>query len=273
MRSRATASPCCERLRHAAAARGSDSRSCSADVSTTRIDRPSSTRRSKSWASSRCSSLFRAAVNGSCHCQTVRAHASAPSPATISSVPTMRASRFINPPSRRVRRRAGEAAGRAAPVSVRRVGRVPAHGQRSQLRGDGEPREAERDDDPRDVADRHEREEIPRRLEPEPEPRREGQQQQQRAGKAEYEQRSSSELARGLGLGQPQPGVQRGQEVDERERVRRDDEQRNQTQTEQRNRVPGEDLLGAGGPARNQTLTRNEPAHEQERAEDAEHHG
>ena len=128
-----------------------------------------------------------------------------------------------------------------------------------QLRADGEPDEHERTAS-LDVADRDEREQVPRRVEPEPEPRRE-----RRAGAAARRGRAprtrdAHESERGLHLRQPEPGVQRRQQEEERERVRGDDQERGDAEREQRDGVTGELLLRSCRPARDQALARDQPA-------------
>ena len=154
----------------------------------------------------------------------------------LSLPPHLRSSRGTRPPSNRSR-------GPLRGIRPLRIRRVPADGQSGQLRRDREPGEGERDDDPRDVPDGDEREQVPRRLDPERELRREGEQEDERAGEAEHQQATAGERPGRLRLRQPEPGVERGQQVDERERVRRDDEQCDQPECDQGDRVACEGLL------------------------------
>jgi hypothetical protein len=61
--------------------------------------------------------------------------------------------------------------------------------------------------------------------------------------------------------------VQRGQHEDQRERIRGDDEQRDDAERQQRGGVPCELLLGGNGAAREQAVPRDEPAGEREQPE------
>jgi len=78
---------------------------------------------------------------------------------------------------------------------------------------------------------------------PERKLRREGEQEDERAYEAEHQQATAGQRPGRLRLRQPEPGVERRQQVDERERVRRDDEQCDQPECDQGDRVTCEGLL------------------------------
>jgi hypothetical protein len=56
-------------------------------------------------------------------------------------------------------------------------------------------------------------------------------------------------------LGQPEPGIEGREQVDERERVRRDDDEREEPEREERDRMAGERLLDRRGAVRDQALS------------------
>ena len=103
------------------------------------------------------------------------------------------------------------------------------------------------------------------RVETEPEALRERDEQDQRPREAEREERTARGGRRRLRLRQPEPGVEGREQVDERKRVRRDDDERDQAEREQRDRVPRERLLERHRPAWDQALAADEPAGEQQR--------
>ena len=66
-------------------------------------------------------------------------------------------------------------------------------------------------------------------------------------------------------LRQPEPRVQRGQHEDERERVRCQNEQRDETEREQRDGLAGEQLLGADRASRHEPLARRRATRAEQR--------
>ena len=67
--------------------------------------------------------------------------------------------------------------------------------------------------------------------------------------------------------GKPEPGVERRQHEDQGERVRCQNEQRDDSEAEQRDRLAGEELLGGDPPPRDEPLAGDEPAEQRERGE------
>ena len=134
-----------------------------------------------------------------------------------------------------------------------------------ELGGDRDPREGHGDCEPRDVADAGQREQVPRGVEAEPIP----------AGEREHEERWSQKTAgekresrrRRPGLGQPEPGIESRQQEDEGERIRRDDDEREQGEREQRGRVARKRLLSERRSFGEQPLAADEPAPEEEHRE------
>ena len=65
----------------------------------------------------------------------------------------------------------------------------------------------------------------------------------QRPGEADREEREAHDRMSGVRLRQPEPGIERRQQIDQRERVRGDDHQRGEAECEQGDGVAGDRLL------------------------------
>src|SRR5581483_4594569 len=155
----------------------------------------------------------------------------------------------------------------------RRVRRVAAGGERDELRGRGRPGERDDEGGGRRVAVREEREHVPGGVRAEPVAARERPEEKRRPGEPRREHRGTCPWAFRAHLRQPEPGVERRQEEDERERVGCDDEERDDPEREERARMPREHLLGADRPTREQAVARDEPADEGEDGEAEERRG
>ena len=145
---------------------------------------------------------------------------------------------------------------------------VPSRRNRAELGGTGEPRDEKHDHHERNVAEGPELQEIPRRIPAEPVPECKRPDDERRAEKAGGDEREPGPRPTRPHVRQPDPKMQRRQEEDQCERVRRHDEERERREAEQRGGRPGELLLCCHPPARQETLARDEPAGERE---DPEH--
>ena len=230
-----------------------------------------------------------AAVNGSCHCQTTTTQATAATPATIISVPVIRAARRIKPPTASSALTFVGAAGAAVSTVARMVFRIGPRGGRSAARGirrvaagrdcgqlgrPCQPAEDEKEGHNRDVADRREFHKVPGRVEAESEAEHERAEQDERARRVPRASSASrAPGARFAHVREPEPDVQRGQQEEEGEGVRRDDEQCDDAEHEHRRRVARELLLGGCRSPRREPRARDEPGRERQHAEqdDAEH--
>src|SRR4051794_35371678 len=157
---------------------------------------------------------------------------------------------------------ADELAQRPTRPAFARVGvrRVAAGGCDRELRGAGGTREHDRDRDGLDVAADEGGDGAPRRNRPEPVAPAEREEDDRRPDEPRRENGEPRQWVRVLDLRQPEPRVQRRQDEQERERVRRDDEQRDDRQCEQRDRLTRDDLLLRRRAARHEPVARGDPA-------------
>ena len=110
------------------------------------------------------------------------------------------------------------------------------------------------------VAEDGQLERVPRRVEPEPDAKRERAEQQRRPAEAEREDDRAGRPPPGPHLRQPEPGVQRRQDEDQRKWVCCQNEQRDEPEREQRRRLPREQFVGADRPSRHEPVTSDDPA-------------
>ena len=111
-------------------------------------------------------------------------------------------------------------------------------------------------------------EQVPRRVEAETEAKCEREHEHDGPGETEQRGRATRAGARPFRTGrQPEPGVESGQQEDQRERVRCQNEQRDEAESEQRDGLAGEDLLGRDPPPRHEPLPADEPPEQRERSE------
>ena len=109
--------------------------------------------------------------------------------------------------------------------------------------------------------------EVPGRIEPEPVASRERDQQDKRAQEAQGEHRCTQPERTRLHLRQPEPGVQGGQDEDQRVRVGGDDHEPDDAECKQRRGMARELVVNSDGTARGETCARDRPAGGRKRGE------
>src|SRR5262245_56186950 len=154
-----------------------------------------------------------------------------------------------------------------APVGRVRIRRVAAGRQSGKLRSGGEPGNPDREGRDRDVVDRDQLSEVPRRIEAEPVAGPEGDQQDERAEEAQCKDRRAKPGRPGLDLWQPEPGVQRGQHEDQGEWIGGDDHQADDTEGQQRGGVTRKLVVDPDWSTRNESIAHEHPGSRDDRRE------